>query len=469
MSNKEKIKNIVNDLDNILHSKDISELNRGLLVGTLLLYLKETVKEKEITKDVIKTLDKYWSDIDILKNIKDTITTTFEGNEDTLNMLNRSVFDKSNIKTLNDSDYKEILIYLLKNVLTLNTITENGQNLLNLFFIMFNQYVNKKNKNQVFTPDHIAKFICEILEVDKTKKVLDATCGTGAFLIQAMLHELSDCNNSEELENVAKNNIYGIEIDEDMFSLSTMNMLVLGNGNSNIKLNSLFDSGEFIEDIEPDVILMNPPYNASAIPVPDKYKESWSKKAKDDPTKGLVFVEFVADYVKTKEAKLAVIIPVACSQNQNKAMKTTRVNLLKKHTLEAVFTLPTDLFYPSASVSTCCMIFTLNKPHSKNKETLFTSFENDEFNKTRNGRVELFDKDNKSKWKKIEEKWIDLYLNKKEIEDLSVKDIVTAEDSWLYSSHIKINTTPTEDDFKKTVSDYLAWKVSNILKGQNFK
>jgi len=48
-----------------------------------------------------------------------------------------------------------------------------------------------------------------------------------------------------------------------------------------------------------------------------------------------------------------------------------------------------------------------------------------------------------------------------------VKDTIGLDGSdWTFNQHRVINTTPTEEDFKKTVSDYLAWKVSAILKGQ---
>ena len=36
-------------------------------------------------------------------------------------------------------------------------------------------------------------------------------------------------------------------------------------------------------------------------------------------------------------------------------------------------------------------------------------------------------------------------------------------DDWTYSQHKKIDTVPTEADFKKTVKDYLSWKVSTII------
>lgn len=48
-----------------------------------------------------------------------------------------------------------------------------------------------------------------------------------------------------------------------------------------------------------------------------------------------------------------------------------------------------------------------------------------------------------------------------------IEDTISLDgNDWTFSQHQKIDITPTEDDFKKTVSEFLAWKVSNILKGE---
>ena len=79
--------------------------------------------------------------------------------------------------------------------------------------------------------------------------------------------------------------------------INTENMLIHGDGNSNIKFKSCFDCEDFIRQANPDIILMNPPYNAKPIGIPKKYKKNWSKTAKDgkeDPTKGFVFIHFLS-------------------------------------------------------------------------------------------------------------------------------------------------------------------------------
>ena len=81
---------------------------------------------------------------------------------------------------------------------------------------------------------------------------------------------------------------------------------------------------------------------------------------------------------------------------------------VKDNTLDAVFSLPAEMFYPGASVCACCMLFTLGQPHVKPDGTVRSTFfgycKDDGFVKRKNlGRVEQFDADGNSKWKAIEE------------------------------------------------------------------
>ena len=90
-----------------------------------------------------------------------------------------------------------------------------------MFFIVFNKYTGKADKNQAFTPDHITEFMCRITGVDRTKRVLDATCGSGSFLVQAMVKELADCRRGKTedeaatlMKKVKEEHIFGIEVEE---------------------------------------------------------------------------------------------------------------------------------------------------------------------------------------------------------------------------------------------------------------
>ena len=362
----------------------------------------------------------------VIKNTLDNLLDNSENKTKKIELLQKNVLNDQKVKKLKIKDWIEILDTILMDIYRyIDADSSEGQDILNLFFIAFNKYTGKADKNQAFTPDHITEFMCRITDVDRTKVVLDGTCGSGSFLVQAMVKEIADCRRdktekeAEELiRQVKEKHIFGIEVEEKAYGLSTTNMLIHGDGNSNIKFGSIFDSKKFIMEADPDIILMNPPYNAKPIGIPAAYKTTWTAKAKDgkeDPTKGFVFVHFISDVIKelndlkekagkpTKQVKLAVLLPVAAAIGTSDIIEKEKIAMLENNTLEAVFTLPNEIFYPGASACACCMLFTLGKPHSEEKETFFGYCKDDGFKKKKNlGRVEQFNVDNESLWKKIE-------------------------------------------------------------------
>ena len=438
-------------------------------------------------KDKLDDVWKMMSAEEIRAGIKNTLDNLLDNSENKtkkIELLQKNVLNDQKVKKLKIKDWIEILDTILMDIYRyIDADSSEGQDILNLFFIAFNKYTGKADKNQAFTPDHITEFMCRITDVDRTKVVLDGTCGSGSFLVQAMVKEIADCRRdktekeAEELiRQVKEKHIFGIEVEEKAYGLSTTNMLIHGDGNSNIKFGSIFDSKKFIMEADPDIILMNPPYNAKPIGIPAAYKTTWTAKAKDgkeDPTKGFVFVHFISDVIKelndlkekagkpTKQVKLAVLPPVAAAIGTSDIIEKEKIAMLENNTLEAVFTLPNEIFYPGASACACCMLFTLGKPHSEEKETFFGYCKDDGFKKKKNlGRVEQFNVDNESLWKKIEKEWLYLFRNHKAEPGKSATVVVNGESEWLCEAYMKTDyNTPKEEDFQRTLNDYLAYLV----------
>ena len=111
-----------------------------------------------------------------------------------IELLQKNVLGNQKVRALKSTDWSDILSTILLNIYRyIDTDSSEGQDILNMFFIAFNKYTGKADKNQAFTPDHITEFMCRITGVDRTKRILDATCGSGSFLVQAMVKELADC------------------------------------------------------------------------------------------------------------------------------------------------------------------------------------------------------------------------------------------------------------------------------------
>lgn len=499
-NDREKVLRNTYALNELLHKKDIPERLRSQFVGTSLLYIKDEVKNRGFITIDDKTagvLSEHWANSKasgIIGSIKETLENLLDGSDNKskkIQLLQNNILNNQKVKSLNIIEWNEILSFILKNIYAyIDEDSDEGQDILNIFFIAFNKYAGKEDKNQAFTPDHITEFMCRVTEVDRNKRVFDGTCGSGSFLVQAMVKELADCEKAKitdsekkiKREDIKKNNIYGVEIEEVAFGLSTTNMLIHGDGNSNIKLGSLFDMKDFFVEANPDIILMNPPYNAKPRSIPDKYKACWNAKQKDgkeEPTKGFVFAEFISDCLKNindtrinngqskKEIKLAILLPVAAAIGSNSVLTAAKEKMLEENTLEAVFTLPNEVFYPGASVSACCMVFTLGRPHKAAdgsiNDTFFGYYKDDGFIKRKNlGRVEQFNKEDHSLWKDIEKKWLDLYRNKKVVDGLSATAPVTHEDEWLAEAYMKTDySTLTEADFEKTIRDYYSYLIKD--------
>lgn len=458
VNDKEKVMQNTYSLNEMLHKHGISEKLRSQFVGTCLLALKNnldyktpTLKESQIIEGIRSILE------DLLEKDINKVSK--------IALLNDNVLNNQDVRDLKVGDLREILSTIEKTILPfINDKSTAGQDLLNLFFVTFNKYVGKNDKNQAFTPDHITDFMSKITGVNKNSIILDPCCGSGSFLVRAMTQAMDDCNTSQEMDEVKKKQIYGIEYDENIYGLATTNMLIHSDGNSNIRKGSCFEFEDLIKDAKPNVILMNPPYNGQKKHLPKIYTDTWNNNTKSDPSKGFYFVKYIADVLNKYKIKatIAVLLPVACAIGNSKEIKNIKRHLLEENTLDAVFTLPNEVFYPGAAVSACCMVLKTGIKHSSSGDTFFGYYKDDGFKKRKNlGRVEQFDiTTGESKWVTIEEKWINSYINRKSIDGFSVTQKVSGDDEWLCEAYMKTDYSKlTESDFQQTINDYLSFLV----------
>lgn len=460
INDKEKVMQNTYKLNEMLHRHSIPEKLRSQFVGTCLLALKNGLdySTPSLTAAQIRTR---------IKEVLEDLLNSDINKAEKLALLNRNVLGDQYVRQLNIAAFREILKFIEDNILPfINDKSTSGQDLLNLFFVTFNKYVGKSDKNQAFTPDHVTDFMAKITGVNKHSVVLDPCCGSGSFLVRAMTQALDDCATAAEQENVKKQQIFGIEFDENVYGLATTNMLIHSDGNSNIRQGSCFDLADWIKEAKPNVILMNPPYNGQRIHLPKSYVNTWSKDKKEDPSKGLYFVKYLADTLNSinHQAKLAVLLPVACAIGTSGEIARLKREILEENTIDAVFTLPNEIFYPGASASACCMVFKIGIKHTdiSNPDTFFGYCKDDGFKKKKNlGRVELVDSTTgKSRWVEIEKEWIELYKNRRSVDGLSATHKVSGDDEWLCEAYMKTDYTKlTERDFQQTINDYLAYLV----------
>lgn len=317
-------------------------------------------------------------------------------------------------------------------------------------YIQFLRYANiDKGLGIVLTPLHITEFFTDIAEVSKDSVVFDNCTGTCSFLIAAMRRMVEEAKSDSKLIDEIKNNrLIGIEKDEKMVSLAVTNMAIHNDGKSNIMYGSGIDSTflskikncEFVK-LQPTVGLLNPPYKSN-------------KKTDIDE---LEFVYKNLD-VLVQGGTCVAIVPMGSAIPSRGKTAEWKERLLKEHTLEAVFSMPDELFYNSdVGVVTCIMVFTAHRPHPKDKQTFFGYFKDDGFTKKKGGgRVDF-----NNKWTEIKRKWLYLYRNKKEELGLSVMKTVGANDPWAAEIYMETDySVLCETQFRDAIRNFINYKLS---------
>lgn len=319
-----------------------------------------------------------------------------------------------------------------------NTYNTTGD-ALGKFYHEFIKYSGGDGKGLgiVLTPEHITDFMVEIAKISKVDKVIDPCCGSGSFLVSAMNKMFSEAKTKEEEELIKKENLHGVEINTDLWVLAMTNMIVRGDGKSNINSGSCFDK-KIKEQLKKEKInkgLINPPYSQR------DYSE-------------IQFIDNMLDILTPNGIGVA-IVPLSCAIGTK--FRDDRQVILSKHTLKAVFSMPDDIFYPTASTNTCVMVWEAHVPHNvSDEETFFGFYKDDGFVKRKKlGRIDANDE-----WDKIKETWVKAYSRNYIIDGFTAEKKVGYLDEWLVEAYMKTDySSLREEDFINTIREYLAYKV----------
>jgi 16S rRNA G966 N2-methylase RsmD len=295
---------------------------------------------------------------------------------------------------------------------------------------------DKKALGIVLTPRHVTELFAALANVHKNSKILDICAGTGGFLISAMREMMRTAQTDAEQKRIKQQGLVGVEQQPNMFALAASNMILRGDGKANLYQGSCFDEAiiKAIKAHQCDVGMLNPPFAQS-----------------DEELHELYFVKHMLDCLVQDGTGIA-IVPMSCVIVNHPA----RSELLKHHTLEAVMSMPDDLFYPVGTV-TCIVVFTAKVPHSSTKKkTWFGYWKQDGFIKTKiKGRVDLNDN-----WSAICKRWIEMYRNREVHAGESVMHYVGAEDEWCAEAYMETDYSKlTQDDYASVVKQYLAYRL----------
>lgn len=386
-------------------------------------------------------------------------------------------------------DKKDLIVRTLQNTLTTDNINKpkDGESQLKRVFIkivddlgiyykiglttdftgkLFNEmyswlgFTQDQLNDVVLTPSYVSTLLCRLARVNKDSYVWDFATGSAGLLVAAMNEMLIDAKNTikspEKLAlkeaEIKANQLLGLEILSNVYMLAVLNMIMMGDGSSNIlnkdslAFNGHYGFGKTDEKFPADAFVLNPPYSAEG--------------------NGMIFVEKALSMMEKGYA--AIII-----QNSAGSGKATEYNksILQHSTLLASIKMPIDLFIGKSSVQTNIYVFRVGEAHQKDDIVKFIDFSNDGYTRSdrKKASKNLFDTDRaKERYQEV----VDLVrFGKSKLNILTEKEYyeghINPEDGADWNQSAPIDTKPTLEDFKKTVSNYLAWEVSTLLKNQD--
>jgi len=411
-----------------------------------------------------------------------------EGNRDG-DIILRKIKAFLNEKNL-PQEKRDLIVRTLQNTLTTDNINkvENGESQLKRVFTkiiddlsiyykiglstdftgkLFNEmyswlgFSQDKLNDVVLTPSYVATLLARLARVNKDSYVWDFATGSAGLLVAAMNEMLNDAKNKIKSPDefalksaqIKANQLLGLEILSEVYMLAILNMILMGDGSSNIlnkdslkEFNGNYGFGKTDEKFPADAFVLNPPYST--------------------PGNGMVFVERALSMMSRGYA--AIII-----QNSAGSGKATDYNkrILKHSTLLASIKMPIDLFIGKSSVQTNVYVFRVGEAHQRDDTVKFIDFSVDGYTRTNRKKASCNLRDTNHAKERYAELVNLVRFGRSKLKYYTEKEYyegkIDPENGADWNQTAPIDTRPTLEDFKKTVSDYLAWEVSNLLKNQS--
>jgi hypothetical protein len=431
-------------LNKKLHTHKIPENNRALLLSCILIALEDEAfrvsydkisAPKSLAEFLIRIVSDKFGNANLPRDKLDSLSIQFG-------------FIKTDTSlTAKDGLLKEFITEIDENI---NRFIKTHEyfDVLGQLYIEFLRYANSdKSLGIVLTPPHITDLFAELARVNKNSVIYDNCAGTGGFLVSAMRYMVEDAKgDAEKIKEIKLSQLIGAEYQAQIYALAVSNMYIHQDGKTSIINDSCFSENVVLQvkEKKPTIGFLNPPYQVN-------------KKSDVDE------FEFILNNLEclSDGGTCIAIVPMQKALATSGKIAEWKKRLLEKHTLEAVFSMPDELFFNSdVNAVTCTMIFTAHKKHSPAKKTFFGYYKDDGFIK----RKVLGRYDGLGKWKKKKKKWVDSFVNGDEIDGFCIRQAVSASDEWCAEAYMKTDySNLTKNDFDETILRYITFLVGNRL------
>lgn len=436
---------------------NLLDTEKPLIVSGIMLALREAEFKNfsisDLTGDTIKTDgQKIYDAIDAnLKRAnvspavkKDKILGQFAFIKDTVKL--NEIDEK-----LNKTPLKHFTEFLFEKIYRSIRYSKSAEDYIGRFYGEFMSYSGGDGQTLgiILTPKHITQLFCDLVNLKPDDVVFDPCCGTAGFLIAAMHNMLKKTDDEAQKKSIRQNQLHGIELRTNMFTIATTNMILRGDGKSNlINDDFLKQDPNKLQLKQATVGMMNPPYSQGSKSNSELYE--------------IAFTEHLLDSLSVG-ARCIIIVPQSTMTGKSKEEIAIKENIFKHHTLEGVITLNKDTFYGVGTMP-CIAVFTAGEPHPADKQCKFINFEDDGYKVS--PHIGLLETES-AKDKK--QHLLDVWFDRIEAETkFCVKTTVEARDEWLHSFYYFNDELPTEEDFDKTIGDYLSFEFAMIMQGKKY-
>ena len=419
--------------------------------------LKSSLEEGNKDGDIVlRKISAFLQEKNLPKEKKELIIRTLQ-NTLTTDNINKVVGGESQLKRVFTKIVDDLGVYY-----KIGLTTDFTGKLFNEMYGWLG-FTQDKLNDVVLTPSYVATLLVKLARVNKDSYVWDFATGSAGLLVAAMNEMLNDAKEKikspdkylKKTVEIKATQLLGIELLSSVYMLAILNMILMGDGSSNIlNKDSLADFdgsygfGKAGDKFPADAFVLNPPYSA--------------------PGNGMNFVEQALSMMSKGYA--AIII-----QNSAGSGKAISYNkkILKHSTLLASVKMPIDLFIGKSSVQTNIYVFRVGEAHQKDEVVKFIDFSNDGYTRTNRKKASSNLKDTNHAKERYQEVVDLVRFGKAKLATFTEKEYyegtIDPHNGADWNQCAPLDTKPTLDNFKKTVSDYLAWEVSSIIKNRDME
>lgn len=263
----------------------------------------------------------------------------------------------------------------------LDTRSANADIMGDIFEYLLEEVKESGKNGQFRTPRHVIRFMVELLRPEFGRTVLDPACGSGGFLINALLHWKAEHTDRESLRlewDGTAHDLFpvwpdgaqydfsrlfqGYDNDRTMVRIAWMNLVLHDLESPEVhQLDTLSKQLGNDKSGSYDYILANPPFTGSVDEDDlsedrDRFPRKGRGNVPETTKSELLFVWLMLDLLKNG-GRAAVIVPDGVLFGSTRAHRLLRCQLLFENTLEAVVSLPANIFQPYSGVKTSILLF----------------------------------------------------------------------------------------------------------------